>query len=148
KLPHLVPVSLADFENGDAPLLAIKDTRSTIEYYFTCTPSLLLHVLNNNPEVDVISYVDADLFFFSDPAPIYEELGRNSILIIEHRFPPALKYLEAPNGIYNVGLLSFRNDEAGRLTLNWWRERCIEKCSDTADQGHFADQKYLDDWPQ
>jgi hypothetical protein len=147
QLPNLVPIALQEFEEGDAALVGAKANRSVVEYYFTCTPSVLLYVLGKNPEIDVISYVDADLFFFSDPAPIYEELGQRSVLIIGHRFPEHLRFHEALHGVYNVGLLAFRNDGSGRAALEWWRDRCIEKCSDQASDGHFADQKYLDDWP-
>jgi hypothetical protein len=32
--------------------------------------------------------------------------------------------------------------------VQWWRERCLEWCHDYFDSGRFADQKYLDRWPQ
>ena len=73
-LHEVVPISLRDFEDGDEELLQAKGNRSRIEYYFTCTPTLPLYILRNCSEVDVITYLDADLFFFSDPSPIYEEL--------------------------------------------------------------------------
>ncbi len=146
-LPEIVPISLAEFEEGDAELIQAKATRSRVEYYFTCTPSLPLYVLKNYSDVDVISYLDADLFFFSDPAPIYEELGDKSILIVEHRFPPHLREREELNGTYNVGFLSLRRNSIGLQCLQWWRERCIEWCYDRPEDGRFADQKYLDDWP-
>ena len=44
-LPEVEPISLKDFEKDDEPLLAAKQNRSQVEYYFTCTPSLLLFVL-------------------------------------------------------------------------------------------------------
>lgn len=146
KLDEVVPISLKDFEAGDEELLQAKANRSRIEYYFTCTPSLPLYILKNCPEVDLITYVDADLFFFSDLSPIYEELGNNSILIIGHRFPPHKKSAEV-NGVYNVGFLSFRNDDVGIKCLRWWRNRCLEWCYDRIEEGRCADQKYLDDWP-
>jgi hypothetical protein len=135
-----------DLERGDEELLRAKQNRTPIEYYFTCTPSLLLFILNNCPEVDIITYLDADLFFFADPAPIYDEIADHSIAIIEHRFPPHLRHLEQ-KGVYNVGWLSFRRDEHAFTCLHWWRERCVEWCYDRVEDGRFADQKYLDDWP-
>jgi len=145
-LPEVEPISLKEFEEGDLELLETKGNRSCIEYYFTCTPSLPLFVLRNHPEVDAITYLDADLFFFSDPSPIYRELDRGSVLIVEHRFPPHLRHREI-YGIYNVGLLCFRRDDVALECLRWWRSRCLEWCYDRVEDARFADQKYLDDWP-
>jgi|SRR3989338_3355059 len=144
-LPQIHPILLSDFESGDEQLLKAKGNRSKIEYYFTCTPSLPLYIFKKHPEVDLIAYVDADFFFFSNPSLVYDELGNNSILIIGHRFPSYLKHLEK-YGIYNVGFLSFRRDDVGLKCLNWWREKCIEWCYDRLEDGRFSDQKYLDDW--
>jgi len=145
-LPEVASITLQEFENGDDSLLSAKQNRSQVEYYFTCTPSLPLHVLNHWPEVDLITYLDADLFFFASPKPLFDELGADSISIIGHRFPPHLRERER-YGIYNVGWLSFRRDENALACLQWWRERCIEWCYDREENGRFADQKYLDDWP-
>lgn len=145
-VPEMELIALDDFERGDHALLRAKQDRSRIEYYFTCTPSLPLYVLNNFPEVNLITYVDADLYFYADPRPIYEEIGDHSIAIIEHRYSPQLKHLMS-RGIYNVGWLSFRRDENGFACLNWWRDRCNEWCYRRPEDGKFADQKYLDGWP-
>jgi hypothetical protein len=145
-LPEIHPISIEEFEENDESLLSAKKTRSRIEYYFTCSPSLPLYILENWPEVDLVTYIDADLFFFSNPAPLFEELGEESIAIIGHRFPPHLRHMEEA-GIYNVGWLSFRRDKSGLTCLRWWRERCIEWCYDRIEDDRFADQKYLDDWP-
>jgi hypothetical protein len=144
--PDLRPIALADFLAADPELAAAKSNRSLIEFYFTCTAPLALYVLDSDPGIDLVTYLDADLFFFSDPAPALGELGDRSVLIVGHRFPPRLKGLEK-YGVYNVGLLSFRNDARGRGCLAWWRERCLAWCYDRWEGGKFADQKYLDDWP-
>lgn len=145
-LPEIELISLKDFEKGDEELLKVKANRSRIEYYFTCTPSLPLYILKNYPEVDLITYLDADLFFFSDIFSLYQKLQDGSVFIVEHRFPERLRYLTELYGIYNVGFLSFRRDNAGLECLTWWREKCLKKCKDSAEDENYADQKYLDDW--
>lgn len=143
---HLIP--LVDIERQDGALHKVKKTRSRPEYFFTMSPCLPLYIIDHCPEVDVITYLDADLFFFADPKPLYDELGSGSISIIAHRFSSKLSHFQSM-GIYNVGWLSFRRDDNGMKCLRWWRERCIEDCSDLQKKaGCFADQKYLDDWPQ
>ena len=145
--PDLIPIRLTDFENGDAELHIAKANRTTVEYYFTCTPSLPLWILRRNPEVDVITYLDSDLFFFNSPEPVFNEMSDGSIAIIEHRFDPGLKDMER-TGIYNVGWLSFRNNEEGLRCLNWCRDRCLEWCHDYVEADRYADQKYLDRFPE
>jgi hypothetical protein len=145
-LPNLRPIPLGVFERDDEALLAIKEHRNQVEYYFTCTPSWLLYLLKHLPALDSLTYLDADLFFYSSPQPIYEEMGDQSVLIVGHRFPSELRNREK-YGIHNVGFLTFRNDSYGRECLHWWRERCLEWCYDRVEHGRFADQKYLDDWP-
>ncbi|WP_052128461.1 hypothetical protein [Neosynechococcus sphagnicola] len=145
-LPHLQAIALTALEAENPALVTVKPTRSPVEYYFTCTPCLPLFVLKHHPEVDLITYLDADLFFFADPAPLYTEMGSHSIALIEHRFPETLRHLEQ-FGRFNVGWLSFRRDRSGLDCLQWWRDRCLEWCYDRLEADKFADQKYLDHWP-
>jgi hypothetical protein len=146
-LPGVRLIRLPELESAEPRLLIAKQNRSRIEYYFTCTPELPRFLLERFPEIDLITYLDADLFFYSDPQPIFSELEGGSILIVGHRFSERNRHLEQ-FGIYNVGLLSFRNDQAGRTCLDWWSDRCLEWCYDRVEAGRFADQKYLDDWPK
>ena len=145
-LPNLTLIRIEDLESSDPQLLDAKSNRKLLEYYFTCTPSLPLFILNRYPDVPLITYLDADLFFFSDPAPIHEEIGDSSIAIIAHRFPQHLRHLEV-HGIYNVGWLSFRRSTEAFVCLQRWREQCIEWCTRRPENDRYADQKYLDEWP-
>ena len=144
-LPNVVTIPLHKIEERDAELLAAKGTRSCVEYYWTLTPSVLLRIFDRHPEIELLTYLDADLYFYADSEPIFEELGENSTLIHGHRFPECLKHLEA-FGKYNVGLLCFRRDADGLAALRWWRERCNEWCYCQVDNGRYGDQLYLDDW--
>ncbi|MCX8125317.1 MAG: glycosyl transferase [Spirochaetes bacterium] len=146
--PNVRLITHYEFEDGDNALIAAKNNRTRIEYYWTCTPSLPLYILRYNPEVDLITYLDADLYFFSDPQPIFDEMGDASILIIEHRYASEHRDLEKKAGIYNVGWVSFRHDINGQSCLTWWRERCLEWCHKRTEDNRFGDQLYLDDWPQ
>jgi hypothetical protein len=145
-LENVTLIHIEDFEANDKELSETKSNRTLIEYFFTCTPSLPLFVLERYPEVDLITYLDADLFFFGDPFSAFSEIRNDSVAITAHRFSPNLRHMEQ-YGKYNVGLLSFRRDAVGIACLQWWRERCIEWCFDRVENGRYADQRYLDDWP-
>ena len=138
--------TLGELEVADPDLAAVKAARSRIEYYFTATPCLLRHLLRDLPPGEVLTYLDSDLFFFADCEPLYREFGDASVGIVGHRFAPGLERLER-YGSYNVGWLSFRNDDPGRACLDWYRERCLEWCHDRVEGDRFADQKYLDAFP-
>jgi hypothetical protein len=146
-LPGVRLISWREFEAGDEELAHVKTDRSQVEYYWTCTPSLPLYVLQHNPEVDLITYLDADLYFYNDPQPIFDELGEGSILIIGHRYAAEYAHLANTSGIYNVSLMIFRRDRNGLMCLHWWREHCLKWCYARYEDGKFGDQKYLDDWP-
>ena len=142
--PGVRTIGLADFERGDDELAHAKaDGRSTVEYYFTLTPSLIRYLQDNLPDVEVVTYLDGDMWFLADPEPVYDEMSDASVLIIPHGFVPEMRHLEQ-FGIYNVGWLSFRNDERGRACAEWWRQRTNEWCFDRVDGGRFCEQGYLD----
>ncbi|MFN5952428.1 MAG: hypothetical protein ACK6A9_18285 [Dolichospermum sp.] len=144
-LEKVTLVSLSEFE--DSELLKIKPQRTQREYCWTCTPSTLLYVLNTEPHVDTITYLDADLMFFSSPEPIFTEAKNASILLTEHRYLPEYDQ-SATSGIYNVQFMMFRRNIEGLNALKWWRDRCIEWCYARFENGKFGDQKYLDDWKE
>lgn len=68
-------ITLDELEKYDSQLKEVKSERSLLEYYFTCKPSLSLYVLEKSSSADQVTYVDADVFFFSSPEIIYEKMG-------------------------------------------------------------------------
>jgi hypothetical protein len=144
--PELQLVRLSELENWAPDLSAAKATRSLIEFYFTLTPFLPRFVMAHRPEANLVTYVDSDLYFFTSPESIFTDMGDAPAALIEHRFRPALRDLERW-GKFNVGFLPFRSDPRGLRILDWWRDRCVEWCFDRLEGDRFADQKYLDVWP-
>ena len=137
---------LSDLEANDPALRHARGNRSLVEYYFTLTPSLPRWLFGRLHDIPRLTYLDADLFFFSSPQPLLQELDSASIGVTEHRFAPTAMDRQR-YGRFNVGWLTFRNDLAGRRCLDEWREQCLEWCHDRVEPGRFAEQKYLDDWP-
>jgi hypothetical protein len=135
-------ISLNEFE--DEELLEVKKNRTQVEYCWTCTPSIIKYCIENF-NLESCTYLDADIYFFSDPNILVEEMGGKSILITEHRYTP--KYDRTiTSGVYNVQFMTFKNDTSGMKALNWWRNSCIIWCYNKVEDGKLGDQKYLDDW--
>src|SRR5688572_16116672 len=66
-------VTLPEVEAGDPALAAAKANRSKVEYYFTLSPCWPLWLLQHQPGIDAVTYLDADLFFFANPEPWFAE---------------------------------------------------------------------------
>lgn len=143
-LPFVKCIALAEVENEQ--LLKVKGERGVAEYCWTLSSSFTWYVMRNCLEIDLLTYVDADLLFYSDVQPLFEEIGDASISIIEHRFTPRLREREV-NGRFCVEWDSFRRDEQGLACLSRWSEQCIEWCYYRLEDGKMGDQKYLDEWP-
>lgn len=144
QLPYVTAIALAEFEAAE--LSSVKSTRTRKEYCWTATPIVIDYALKQF-NLPAVTYLDADLFFFSPPSLLLEELKLNngSVLITEHRYTP--KYdLSADSGVYCVQFMTFKADLKGQEVLKWWKERCLEWCHDRFEDGKFGDQKYLDDW--
>lgn len=141
-LPGLELIKLEEIE--DERLLSVKSNRTTAEYCWTCKPYLCLHVLQQRM-ADSVVYLDADLFFFSDPYPMYEEIADSSIAIIEHRFP--VEAYTKKVGRFNSGFVCFRREKEGLQCLGEWQEDVIEWCFNRFEENRSGDQFYLNKWP-
>lgn len=144
KLSNASILSVAEIETLEYQ--QVKQTRTLKEYCWTLKPQLSLYVLDNFKEIDRLVYCDADIYFFSHPKPLFDEWGKYSIFMCSQRGTPELtrRY-----GIYQAGLLGFRQDENSKKILNWWKDRCLEWCFDEEDLewNRWGDQKYLEHIP-
>ena len=143
-ISHLICIPLYEVE--DKALLKAKQNRTKAEYCWTLASSFTWYVMDKFKDINLITYLDADLLFFSCVEPIFNEIGDSSIAIIEHRFSSEFKNLEV-NGRFCVEWNSFRRDEEGLLCLKTWKEQCLEWCYYKLEDGKMGDQKFLDEWP-
>ncbi|MBI3512488.1 MAG: hypothetical protein HY060_00180 [Proteobacteria bacterium] len=125
-IPEIALIRLDDVERRYPELLDVKPTRSQIEYFFTLTPHLPAYCLATDTALDEITYLDSDLCFFADPQAIFGG---------------------AKFGRFNVGWITYRRTEQGLRCLADYRRDCIEWCFEALEGDRFADQKYLDRWP-
>ena len=142
QLDRATIISLQDFEDDE--LLKVKENRNKAEYCWTCTSSTIRYcILQFN--LSHCTYIDADLFFFSDPKVLIDEMGDKEVLITSHRYTPEYD-LSATSGKYCVQFITFKNSANGLKVLNWWRNACLDWCYARYEDGKFGDQMYLDDW--
>ena len=68
--PEIIPIPLSDIEADDPEFSACRENRSRVEYIFTLSPVLPLYILRKFPGIDILGYLDSDLYFFSSPEPV------------------------------------------------------------------------------
>lgn len=146
ELPHAILVSLSSLESFDPELARAKSQRTAVEYYFTCKPVLMKFIAEQYKDVDWVTYLDSDLFYFSDPGLLEREYAGAAVALTPHRFP---RRLSGRNqyGRFNAGWVSVSSGEEGQRFIEWWRARCIEWCRLEVQAERFGDQKYLDQVP-
>jgi len=132
---------LRDWESEE--LEAVKEDRNLAEYCWTVKPPFLLYLMETNPEMPAITFLDSDLFPFASLSPVWEALNGDSVLLYPHRFPPELDFLNQASGRYNAGMITFKNDVYGQAAARWWTEKVLEWCYHRDENGRLGDQKYL-----
>ena len=112
-----------------------------MEYLWTCTPSIILFFLQKY-KLKSCTYLDADIYFFSNPEIIYQNQKNYSVFITSHNYHPKYDQTET-SGKYCVQYLTFKNNKMGLGVLKWWRRKCIKWCYNRVEGNKFGDQKYF-----
>lgn len=138
---EIVPLHVLEEQLG---IEDIRNTRTWAEFCWSMASVFTNDLLNGPSNLPAVTYLDSDLYFFSDPEQIFKEIGLSSIAVIPHRLIPSKQYLEATSGKFNVSWVTFQASFHARACLRNWAALCIGRCS--AEAG--GDQKYLDKWPE
>lgn len=149
KLEHAVLTHYSKIEDDE--LLKLKKERSKAEYCWTCTPVIIEYVLKHYKEQNC-TYIDADLYFFSDPQILFDEIKKAgaNIVITEHRFKDNWngRRLCRRSGKYCVEFNYFDQSENAWNALRWWKKKCYEWCYHLYEPERMGDQKYLEKFPK
>ncbi len=145
-LPNVRLLQLNQLETPE--LKRVRPARTAGEYCWTVTSFAPRFVFEADTTVARVTYLDADLWFRGNPAPIFREFDSSGkhVLITDHAYAPEYDQT-ATSGRYCVQFMTFSR-QGGELVRKWWEERCIEWCYARCEDGKFGDQKYLDDWPE
>lgn len=145
----LANVTLMPLKTVETPgLLAVKAQRSRGEYCWTLTPFIFQMVFDRSKTAQRVTYLDADLFFFNNPAILLNELehANKHVLITKHGYAP--KYDQSlKSGHFCVQFVTFDRSAKASKVMQKWQSQCLEWCFNRHEVGRFGDQKYLDTWP-
>ena len=135
------------FELETEELMRVKKYRTKGEYCWTVTPFAPKFVLQSDPSIKRVTYLDADLWFRKSPRSIFDAFDKSGkgVLITDHAYSSEFDQSSIA-GQYCVQFLIFQG-ESGEIVRRDWEKKCIDWCFAKAEDGRFGDQKYLDEWP-
>lgn len=130
---------------SDEKLLQLKKERGNAEFCWSCTARLIQYVLIHYQE-NICTYVDADLYFYSNPHILVQEMldSHCSVQVVSHRFTPDKEGEENAKhyGRNCVQFNTFLKEERSLKLLSSWIDQCQDDCSSAT----VGDQFYTDSW--
>ena len=101
---------------------------------------------------EAIVYLDPDTAVFHPLAPIITALDTAAIVLTPHQCSPNRNYQVMRDnelasmkfGVFNLGFIAVRNDDAGRCFAEWWAQQLWRACYDDMAAALFTDQRYVD----
>ena len=138
----LIPVNLSEIEDDET--LIVKGRTTHGQFCWVCQPLICTYILDQF-KVDMVTYLEADSIFFSDPAVLFKELEGYSVSLVAHRYTPRFDNTKSA-GKYCVQFNAFRNNSEAREVLAYWRKSCFKYTKDKPT--YYPGQTSLDDWPK
>ncbi|HET7086159.1 MAG TPA: hypothetical protein VFI23_15390 [Rhizomicrobium sp.] len=146
-LPGVRAITLDQLEDHIPRLRQAKRDRDMVEYYFTCMAALHTYLFGTQPGISGTMYVDADIEFFANPETVFDAIGDAPVAVTPHNFVPQKRDLEQ-YGLFNGGWSAFRRTPEGLNCLEWWLEQSLAWCYNRVDGERYANQKYMNRFPQ
>jgi hypothetical protein len=145
-LPGLSVIRLHTVIASEPALASARSTRTKAEFAFTLTPFLVCETLKDCPTNEWVIYVDADMLFFGSVAEVLRHHQAADVLMSRHHFSDHMKEQQR-YGTFNTGFTAFRKTADGEKCAKWWATQCLAWCHDRLENGKFADQKYIEQFP-
>jgi len=146
----LTPIDLETILAFEPRLEACRDDRTPHGFYDTTRGPLARYVLQMEAGFSSVTWLDADLLFFSDPQAIFDEIGDAPIAITPHHFKADDAFaqdLQARYGVYNSGFLHWKNDVEALRCLDAYIDDCLDWCDTPQNAaGSWLGQVYLNSW--
>lgn len=139
-------LTLKDLPQTDTKLILSKYRAHSDKLRWALKPVLMKYLLET--KFEKVIYVDNDIYFFSKPNLLFDQLDLSNILLTPHFYSSNPKkeqnWFEANYrvGLFNAGFVGVNRKAIDML--NWWRECCEFNIKKSFWRGLFDDQKYLD----
>jgi hypothetical protein len=138
----LVPVRMDALLNEETRAVRARTTHG--QFCWVNQP-LICQYLLDHLGLEMVTYLESDSYFFSDPEVLFQELGSDSVSLVPHNFSSEFDNSESA-GRFCVQFNAFRNDERARAVLSDWR--AANFCYDRLAPREYPGQTCIDAWPE
>jgi hypothetical protein len=138
----LIPIHIDDLLTDE--IRVIRENTSHGQFCWVNQPLICQHLLDHHG-LEMVTYLESDSFFFSDPEVLFEELGESSVSLVPHNFSSEFDNSDVA-GHFCVQFNVFRNDDGARSVLaDWIKANFLYS---KLRPNFFPGQKCIDDWPE
>src|SRR5580658_166587 len=137
----LIPIHIDDLITQE--VAAVRQRTTHGQFCWACQPLICRYVLDKFG-VDMVTYLESDSLFFSDPEVVFDEIGPRSASLSPHNYSAEFDNADI-SGRFCTQFNAFRNDQAGRTILAHWTASCFKY--DKSAPRAYPGQTELDDWP-
>jgi len=141
------PVMLGEIGLADVRAEAMK--YDILELNTNVKPSFMKHLLARFG-LDVLVYLDPDIFVYAPLTPVFAALERGAAVVLtphmtmpvfDGKIPGEQEMLY--NGTYNLGFVGVGKGPESQRLLDWWERRCLDLGYSEGRTGLFVDQKWM-----
>jgi hypothetical protein len=137
----LIPINVDELLTPEVAEVRSRTTHG--QFCWVCQPLICRFILDRFG-VDMVTYLESDSMFFSNPDVLFAELGAKSASIVPHNFSAEFDN-SADAGKFCVQFNAFRSDAAAASILAHWTESCFKY--DRNAPHSYPGQTCLDEWP-
>ena len=122
------------------------DKKTFAEKLFTLGPAFTFRVIAGLPAGRRVLYLNSDIFFLGDPHNLWETPESWDVQLFPHHYSLINKIRLKKFGELNAGAMAITKSEESLKVIENWANQCASWCFDRAENGKYADQKYLEDF--
>ena len=125
------------------------DIYSELELAYALTPFAIRYLLEQSYEQ--VLFLKLETLVLEDLNPLFIELNLKSAIVTPHLLFPNISDVNINQevdvllaGVYNAGIVGFRNTTEALVFLNWWGQKTKSQCFRDISNGLHFEQRWLD----
>ena len=138
----LVPVRVDDLLTDEVRAVRARTTHG--QFCWVNQP-LICEYLLARLGLDMVTYLESDSYFYSDPEALFQELGGDSMSLVPHNYSSEFDNSKVA-GRFCVQFNAFRNDARARTVLADWKAENFRY--DKSRPTFYPGQICMDSWPE